>query len=189
MKITKITLKWTGYVALVFLPLALYLAVLHVANNFHEVVPGEMYRSAQLSKGELTHYIKKYDIKSVINLRGENLQKEWYQNEVAEAKAANVEYINFKMKASRELKYEQALELIEVMRNAPKPMLIHCQGGADRTGLAAAFYIAGIKKGTEMEAELQLSILYGHIPFWFAGGYAMNKTFEEMEPHLGYYDS
>ena len=76
------TLKWTGYVLLVLIPAALYLFSLQVLNNFHEVIPGEMYRSAQLSDGELTMYVKKYNIKSVINLRGENPTKDWYNNEL-----------------------------------------------------------------------------------------------------------
>ncbi|MFD2031462.1 tyrosine-protein phosphatase [Ancylobacter dichloromethanicus] len=49
------------------------------------------------------------------------------------------------------------------MKDAKKPILIHCQAGADRSGLASALYLAAIKKNSaEAEAEAQLSIRYGH---------------------------
>lgn len=189
MKTLKSRFRWVLYVGVVALPVAAYLFLLQVSHNFHEVVPGELYRSAQLDDDDLTKYAKKYHLKSVLNLRGERVGKEWYENEVAEARAAKIQYINFKMNASRELTRKEALELIEVMRKAPKPMLIHCQAGADRTGLASAIYLAAIKKDSEFDAEFQLSIYYGHIPFWFADGYAMNETFEDLELYLGYHDS
>ncbi|WP_219928901.1 tyrosine-protein phosphatase [Palleronia abyssalis] len=52
---------------------------------------------------------------------------------------------------------------MQVIRDAPKPLLIHCRGGADRTGLTCALYVAGIDGRGEDAAEAQLSISYGHI--------------------------
>jgi len=108
------------------------------------------------------------------------------------AETLGIKHINFRMKAARELTNEQAFELIEVMRKAPKPLLIHCRAGADRTGLAAALYVAAISKGGEDAAEEQLSLRYGHLPafpFFWTEAQAMYRTFERMEPLLGYPDS
>ena len=180
-----------GSVALVAILAALIGLQLYLGNE-HTSIPGELYRSAQPTGKDIENYARDMGIKSIINLRGENLNDAWYQEEVATAKALGITHINFRMKAARELTNEQALELIEVMRNAPKPLLIHCRAGADRTGLAAALYIAAIAKGSEFKAEYQLSLRYGHlpgIPFWWTDAQAMRRTFERMEPLLGYKDS
>jgi hypothetical protein len=62
--------------------------------------------------------------------------------------------------------------------------LVHCYGGSDRTGLATALYLAAIKHAEESDAESQLSLLYGHLPFGSAT--AMDHTFDHVEPLLGY---
>ena len=124
-----------------------------------------------------------------MNLRGDHTGDKWYDEEVKEEKISGVQHYNFRMSSSKRLTKEQAIALIDLMKNMPKPILIHCRSGSDRTGLASALYVAGVKKGSEFDAELQLSILYGHIPLWFTSAYAMNETFEALEPYLGYFDS
>lgn len=161
-------------------------------GNEHTSIKGELYRSAQPTGEDIKKYARELGIKSIINLRGENGNAPWYQEEVATAKALGITHINFRMKAARELTNEQALELIKVMREAPKPLLIHCRAGSDRTGLAAALYVAAVTKGTEDDAEEQLSLRYGHLPyfpFFWTEAQAMYRTFERMEPLLGFKDS
>lgn len=168
---------------------ALYLGVLQLTGNFHETIPGELYRSAQLRPGELAHYTQEYHIRSVLNLRGDNTNAPWYDTEVAEAKALGVKHLDFRMSAGRELTKDQAIELMAMMRDAPKPLLIHCRSGADRTGLAAALYMAGVAKRSEWASELQLWPIYGHLPLSFISAFAMNRTFESLEPYLGFPNS
>jgi protein tyrosine/serine phosphatase len=158
-------------------------------DNFHEVIPNELYRSAQLDAEDIKHHVEKKAIRSILNLRGAHEGQVWYDEEVAETERLGISHIDFKMSATEELSTEQALALIEVMRKAPKPMLIHCRSGADRTGLAAAFYVAAVAKLGEESAERQLWIHYGHLPFYFNGSYAMDRTFERLEPVLGFKDS
>lgn len=162
-----------------------YWAILQVRGNFHEVMPNELYRSAQLSPEALSRYIAQYRIRSVINLRGENWGQNWYAGERAITDANHIPLIDFRMSSKRALSLAQSRALIEVMRAAPKPVLVHCRAGADRTGLAVALYLAAVHGVSEMTAELQLSPLYGHLPF-FMGAPAMNESFELMEPELGY---
>ncbi|GES45550.1 tyrosine phosphatase family protein [Rhizobium sp. ERR 922] len=154
-------------------------------TNFHPVIAGELYRSSQPSATNIAEFQKQYGIKTIINLRGYNSGHHWYDTEVAEAKALNIDHIDFHMSSARELTQEQAAQLVEIMRNAPKPILIHCQAGADRTGLASALYLAAIAKTNEATAEGQMSIIYGHLPFSFTRAYAMDRTFEKLEPWLG----
>ena len=164
----------------------IYFGGLQLYGNFHAVVPGQVYRTAQIDAEDIEHYQKKYGIRSIINLRGENIGKKCYDEEVAAATSANITHINFRMAAKRELTVEQGNELIDLMRTAPKPLLIHCKSGADRTGLAAALYLAAIEKQPENIAEHELSPIYGHLSLPFLREYAMDKTFAKMKPVLGY---
>ena len=59
-----------------------YLGSLQLTGNFNAVVPGEIYRSAQLTPDQLSGYIGAYNIKTIINLRGENIGEPWYDAEV-----------------------------------------------------------------------------------------------------------
>jgi hypothetical protein len=40
-------------------------------GNFHPITSGEAYWSAQLDQDELEYYIRKFEIRSIINLRGQ----------------------------------------------------------------------------------------------------------------------
>ncbi|MFK0165377.1 dual specificity protein phosphatase family protein [Rhizobium sp. NPDC090279] len=154
-------------------------------TNFHPVIAGELYRSSQPSPATIAELQKQYGIKTIINLRGYNSGRHWYDNEVAEAKELNIGHIDFHMSSGRELTQAQAAQLVEIMRDAPKPILIHCQAGADRTGLASALYLAAIAKTNEATAAGQMSIIYGHLPLSFTRAYAMDRTFQKLEPWLG----
>lgn len=170
--------------------LVTYLAVLHVSGNFHEVSAGTVYRAAQMDGQALARWKREYGIASVLNLRGENNGADWYETERAVTDRLGIQHIDFRMSASKQLDAEQVKALIDVMKAAPKPMLIHCLGGADRTGLASALYVAGIDKGGEDAAEWQLSLRYGHIGIpWLSKAWPMNTTWEEMEAWLGFPDS
>ena len=162
----------------------LYLGGIQMNNNFHTVVEGQVYRSNQPNEGDIQRYAKEHGIRTVINLRGENLHKEWYNIAAADAKEAGVKLVNFKMSAKRGLTPERSRELIEVMRKAEKPVLIHCKAGADRSGLAAALYLAAVEKQDVEVAERQLWPLYGHLPLPWTGAYAMDRSFEAFKPEL-----
>jgi protein tyrosine/serine phosphatase len=158
-------------------------------GNFATVVEGQVYRSAQPSNSLINKVALRYGIKTIINLRGANPGEHWYDKEVADAKAHGIGHIDFRMSAKRELTRDQAQQLIELMANAPKPILIHCTSGADRTGLAAALYVASIAKQGEQAAENQLSLRFGHLSLPFIPEYAMDVTWEKLEPWLGFTES
>lgn len=91
-------------------------------------------------------------------------------------------HIDFGMSASRELDMNQVNQLVAIMRDAPKPILIHCKSGADRTGLATALYLSRVARLSEKEAESQLSIRYGHVSIpYLSAAYAMDRTWENAE--------
>jgi protein tyrosine/serine phosphatase len=183
---------FTGVSAAIVAVLAMLIGLQFYFGNEHTSIPGELYRSAQPTGKDIELYAKRFGIKSIINLRGPNAEAPWYVEEVETAKKLGITHFDFRMKAARELTNEQALELIALMRDAPKPLLIHCRAGADRTGLAAALYVAAVSKNGEESAERQLSLRYGHLPyfpFFWTEAQAMYRTFERMEPLLGFNDS
>ena len=161
-----------------------YVGSLRLTGNFNPVVDGEVYRSAQLSPVEISTFAKAYGIKTIINLRGANPGKAWYDGEVAEARELGVAHLDFRMSARRELSASQAAALIAMMRQAQKPLLIHCNAGADRSGLAAALYLAVVKKESPAEAAGQLSFRYGHFSLPFVPEYAIDRSFETLRPSL-----
>ena len=167
----------------------LYLGGLQLTGNFHTVIPGTLYRSAQPSAADISGYHQAYGIKTVVNLRGEHPGEDWYEAEVAEAGRLGIDHVDFYMSASLELSQAQAEELLSIFERAQRPLLIHCKAGADRSGLAAALYLAAVSKHGEEAAEEQISLRYGHVSIPFAGAFAMDETFEVLEPWLGFPDS
>jgi protein tyrosine/serine phosphatase len=177
--ILSVGLGWAG----------LYLAVLQLGGNFNTVVPGELYRSAQPSAARIAEYQQNFGIKTIINLRGENIGSDWYDAEVAESAKLGIAHVNFRMSARREMTLAQFTQIIDALRKAEKPILVHCKSGSDRSGLVSALYVAAIARLGEEAAESQISFRYGHIPLSITAPYAMNRSFEALEPVLGFHKS
>jgi protein tyrosine/serine phosphatase len=160
---------------------AAHLGVQYLAGNVHEVIARQFYRSGQLSSARLADVIERYGIKTVLNLRGES-QRPWYREEVATTERLGARHVDFRMSAARQMSVAEIEQLVTVMREAPKPLLVHCEGGADRTGLAAVLYLQQIAGVHEDVAELQLSPLFGHIGMTsLFAAHAMDESWERFE--------
>ena len=162
----------------------IYLLSLQWNGNFDAVAPRTLYRSAQLTPDQMSIYVRRYNIRTVINLRGENLGQSWYDSEVEASQRLGIAHVDFRMSASRELTPERAKELVTLMAKSEKPLLIHCKDGADRTGLASALYLAVVEKEDPTAAAEQLSIRHGHLSLPFIPEYAMDVSWEHLWPLL-----
>jgi len=163
-------------------PLFLLIIVLTTGcSNFHEVTPDVLYRSRQLSGSKFDHFIKKYKIKTVINLRGASPDAEWYQNEMEVMLKDSVAHLDIHLSAVKYVPPQRLDSIIGVAASATKPILVHCQGGADRSGLFCAAWKLKIEKVPEEKASKQLSFIYGHVPFFI-----WNKT-EAMDSSFHVY--
>ncbi|KKQ33335.1 MAG: hypothetical protein US49_C0001G0015 [candidate division TM6 bacterium GW2011_GWF2_37_49] len=131
-----------------------------ILDNFHSVEPGICYRSAQLRPKTLARYIKKYGIKSVINLRGENAHSDWWKAEKMVSEELGVTYYNLPFCAKKLEKKHDLKALLHIYKIAPRPILIHCLSGADRTGEAAALWVLEQQGKSKKEALKQLSLYY-----------------------------
>jgi protein tyrosine/serine phosphatase len=170
--------------AVVLLPLAAvggYLGYLQLSGNFHTVIENQLYRSGQPSAAALDDYVHRYGIKTVLNLRGANPKAGWYEEEVAESARLGIAHADFRMSASRELTSAEADKLEAMMRSLPKPLLIHCQAGADRSGLASAIYLSRIGGADFDTAGRQISLYYGHIGVAeLSSAYAMDVSWKRL---------
>jgi protein tyrosine/serine phosphatase len=146
-------------------------------DNLRVVVVREAYRSGQMNAGQLARTVEHYGIKSILNLRGENPTTSWHQAEIATAAKLNVIHYDRSLSSGQELSLEQMDDLVAVLRQAPKPVLIHCRGGADRSGLVSALYCFAIEGQKPGEADRELSIWYGHAPLIRPKVAAMDNSF------------
>ena len=166
-----------------------YLGALQLTGNFHEVIPGVYYRSAQLSGSQFDSYLKRYGIKTVINLRGPHPGEDWYDAEVAAARSNDALHIDLALSARHDLTEDQSKQLLAILKDAAQPVLVHCQGGADRTGLASVMYLQQVAGVPEEKAERQLSVVYGHIGLPFLRVYAMDRSWGRFEKEIGLQNS
>jgi len=164
------------------LPASYFGVYMQVQGNFHQITQGEAYRSAKLDGDKLEHYIKKYNIKSIVNLLGEDAHKPWYREELQISTEHNIRHYDIHLSATHEPTEEDARKLVEIFKTAPRPVLIHCKGGSDRSGLVAAMWKVIVDNEPKSEARKQLSILYGHFPIGKTS--AMDHFFEQWDPAL-----
>jgi protein tyrosine/serine phosphatase len=159
-----------------------YLGWRQWSGNFATVLAGEVYRSNQPTPERLAAYTRDHGIRTLLNLRGSSPGADWYEAERKAAAELDLTLIDFPLSANRELTRDQAEALLAILRDAPKPLLIHCRSGADRTGLASVVYLALVTGIDEDTAERQLSIRFGHfsVPV-LSAAWPMDATWERME--------
>jgi len=158
--------KQSGLVLLtVALAVGGYVLYLLATDNFHVVVAGQVYRSGQMDGTALARVIHERGIKSVVNLRGASGADDWYREETNTTHQLGVGHYDFALSAGREVSDTEIEAILAAVRQAPKPILIHCNGGADRTALISAIYLYEIEGRTSAESSRALNPFYGHIPY------------------------
>ncbi|MDE3052343.1 MAG: tyrosine-protein phosphatase [Gemmatimonadota bacterium] len=167
-----------GYSVLAFvLVTGGYFGLLQIDGNIRTVEPGQLYRSAQLDSAQFARVIKQDGIRTIINLRGAHPKAEWYETELAVSAAFGVAHVDYGISAEHPVSARQIGEILALLRTSPKPILVHCQGGADRSGLVAALYEAEIMGKPPAVADDQLALRYGHFPYLGSKTIAMDRSF------------
>ena len=100
-RFNRLTFACLALAGSVILSVGIYVGALHASGNFHEVMPGELYRSGQLTPEKLAQKIAEHQIRTVLNLRGKNPGEAWYDAEVAATEQAGAKHLDFRMKASK----------------------------------------------------------------------------------------
>ncbi len=101
------------------------------SDNFFRVTK-HLYRSAQPSADGMQAY-EKFGIRTVINLRT-------FHSDAKEVRGTNLILVEIPILTWDAGKDEIVIRVLQVIRDAEKPVLVHCQHGADRTGLIMASY-------------------------------------------------
>lgn len=129
-------------------------------NRFR--LAGGLYRTNQPSPKRLTYYQRKYGIKTVINLRGENEQLGWYRLEQQACKLLGLKFISIQIYSRGLVDAQQLKEIRRIIQSVELPALVHCKSGADRAGFFSVLY-RHYRLGEPIEAALsELGSLYGH---------------------------
>lgn len=145
-------------------------------GNVRTVVSGAFYRSGQLKDPQLTNVLRSNRIKSVINLRGYSATDPDLVNEQRVCKAMGIRHVDLDMSASHLPAPGELRKLINDFDTLPYPMLIHCMGGSDRSGLVSTLYMNIRQRMPLDQAESsQLTWRYGHLSFTKA--HAMDDFF------------
>ncbi len=137
-----------------------------LGSNLHTVIPGAIYRSAQLDPEELTAVAAELELASVLAVRAARPNKDWYVEEVRVARQLELLLTDINFDADRMPSRQQLRELVDQLDNAPRPLLLHCRAGVERSGLASA--VALLLEGESLaSARDQFSLRFGFHP-WLA---------------------
>ena len=112
-----------------------------ILYNFHWIVPGEAARAAQAYAGFLGPFLARHGIKSLINLRGTNPKYGWWRYERRVTENSGIVHLDVMLDSRNLPKREMLVALFDAFDRAPRPFLIKCSGGQDRTSFAAALYL------------------------------------------------
>jgi len=167
-------LKYSLYLFIIIVISLTY--IIHIDGNFYKV-NDDVYRSGQLNKYNLDYYINKYKIKTILNLRGKSTKK-YYVEEIKISNKYKVKHIDYGISNRVFQNSNKISELINIMKNSKKPLLVHCAGGADRTSLASALYQYAIENKSIEESKDEFSIIYGHSPYFRKFVIAMDNSFD-----------
>lgn len=136
-----------------------------VWTNFHKL-DDTVWRQNHPSPARLKQ-LKTMGAASVLTLRGStNLPS---MIEAAACAELGLAFRTLEMRAVVLPQKEVFLDLLTAMREMPKPLVIHCKSGSDRTGLASTIYLHVFKGVPLAEARAQLSPRFIHNPWGRAG--------------------
>ena len=125
-----------------------YVYDLNINHNFETITEGKVYKSGVIPPDELKTYIKKYKIKSIVDLRfpgtGDDVNNPENAAELEAEKnaVAKINGVNYFNDGSDQVPTQENLVLFyKIMDNpANYPVLIHCYHGVGRAELYSAVY-------------------------------------------------
>lgn len=110
-------------------------------HNCHWVIPGILARSGQPSCGAFKLLNTRNGYRSVLNLREAHPEWRWWLEEKRLCCELHIQHVDLRF-CSREVPSKSLLNaLIGSFDAVPRPLLIKCSGGSDRTALATALFI------------------------------------------------
>jgi protein tyrosine/serine phosphatase len=146
-------MKLNKKIVILFAALALvltgkYIYDRHINNNFMTITEGKVYKSGVIPPDEIESYVKKYNIKSIVDLRfpgtGDDVNNPEIPAElIAEKEAVSkIPGVNYFNNGSDQIPNQKNLDIFFTIMDNPKnyPVLIHCYHGIGRAQLYSAIY-------------------------------------------------
>jgi len=155
--------------------------------NFHVLDSGRAYRSSQPGAEILRLAINKLGLKTVFNLRGSNEGEVWYDAERAVCTEMGGTMLDFPMSAKQLPPAETLADALAALQNAEYAILIHCQGGADRTGAVSALYRIVVLGQDKEQALQELTPATMHFRFYAPCMDTLVELFEPTAEWLSWY--
>src|SRR5574343_627968 len=119
-----------------------------INHNLETITEGKVYKSGVIPPDELPEYIKKYNIKSVVDLRfpgtGDDVNNPEIPAELTAEKEAiaKIPGVNYFNNGSDQVPAKKNLDYFFKIMDDPKnyPVLIHCYHGVGRAEIYSAIY-------------------------------------------------
>ena len=137
-----------------------------ILYNFHWILPGEAARSAQGLGRRFERLLREHEIRSLLNLRGEQPKYGWWRKEEQLCERLGIARYDVTLDSRRLPMREMLVALVDAFDAAKRPLLVKCSGGQDRTALASAIYLLQQRGWSALpDARLQfLRFPYLHFP-------------------------
>jgi protein tyrosine phosphatase (PTP) superfamily phosphohydrolase (DUF442 family) len=148
-------------------------------HNFHTVAPG-VFRSNHPDHARLDRYVAR-GIRTILTFRGE-VTKPFHRLEEESCAALGLDLHRIRMAAREAPKRDALLQLLDFFDTAPRPFLMHCKSGADRTSLASALYLIHVEGASVAAARGQMSPRFIHFR-WTATG-VLDEVLDAYEERL-----
>ena len=128
-----------------------------VENSYR--ISKDLYRSAQPEREGFTA-LQNLGIRSVLNLRE-------YHKDTRKARHTQLHLMAYPV-AAGEVTAADVENCLVLITNAPKPVLVHCWHGSDRTGIVVAAYRIVFQNWNVEEAEKEFrDERFGYHEFWY----------------------
>lgn len=120
----------------------------HINHNFMTITEGKVYKSGVIPPDEIADYVKKYKIKSIVDLRfpgtGDDVNNPEVPAELKAEKLAveKIPGVNYFNNGSDQVPKQENLDkFFKIMDNQDNyPVLIHCYHGIGRAQMYSAIY-------------------------------------------------
>ena len=146
----KINKKIIGFLTLAILVVFVgkYVYDMNINHNFETITEGKVYKSGVIPPNKIETYVKKYHIKSIVDLRfpgtGDDVNNPEIPAELTAEKnaIAKISGVNYFNNGSAQVPVQKNLDVFfKIMDNpANYPVLIHCYHGTGRAEMYSAIY-------------------------------------------------
>lgn len=134
-------------------------------HNINIVVSEKLIRSAQMSREDLIQTIAKYKIKTVVDLRlDDDASDKTGMSEEEATKKAGANYLHAPLSSKTNDQKERVLKVLNYIKSAEPPILVHCSDGVHRAGFFAALWLMLRENASQEQVMDQLTFKYGFLP-------------------------